>query len=215
MLADDELMRLLEAVRADEHGTIFYPFVLTLARTGLRIAEATALEWRDVNLDQRILTVRRTATRHHGVTHAPKNGKAREVHLSRHLADVLRGWRSLQAAEAAVVGRDAPALVFQGARGGEINITHFRSTHWTRCLKAAGLPYRKPHVLRHTFASLLLAAGVPVLDVAAQLGHHSAGFTLSVYGHVIPRSDRRVVDALDAARDATNRNPGATAPAGR
>ncbi len=51
--------------------------------------------------------------------------------------------------------------------------------------------------------------------MAAQLGHHSAGFTLKVYGHVIPRSDRRVVDALDAATDATIRNPGATAPVGR
>ena len=69
-----------------------------------------------------------------------------------------------------------------------------------------------PGVLRHTFASLLLAAGVPVLDVAAQLGHHSAGFTLKVYGHVISRTDRRVADALDTA---TTRNPGATAEVAR
>ena len=158
--------------------------------------------------------MRRTATRRQGVTHAPKNGKARAVHVSRQLADVLRDWRSLQAAEAAVAGREAPSVVFQSIKGGPIFVTSFRENDWPRFLKAAGLPYRKPHVLRHSFASLLLAADVPVLDVAAQLGHHSAAFTFKVYGHVIPRSDRRVADALDAApeggQNATSRNPSAT-----
>jgi integrase len=106
---------------------------------------------------------------------------------------------------------------FVGRWAGEgraIDISHFRADDWTRFLKAAGLRYQRPHVLRHTFASLLLAAGVPVLEVAAHLGHHSAGFTLKVYGHVIPRSDRRVADALDDAPEATIRNPGATAAVG-
>ena len=58
-------------------------------------------------------------------------------------------------------------------------------------------------------ASLLLEAGEPILDVQAQLGHHSPEFTLKVYGHLLPRGSRRAVDMLD---DATGRNPGATQP---
>lgn len=74
-------------------------------------------------------------------------------------------------------------------------------------LARAGLRYRKPHTLRHTFASLLIEAGEPLTYVQQQLGHHSPAFTLAVYGHLLPRGDRRAVDTLD---DATIRNPGAT-----
>ena len=44
---------------------------------------------------------------------------------------------------------------------------------WRPVMEASGLPYRKPHNLRHTYASLLLARGVSVAYVQAQLGHHS------------------------------------------
>jgi hypothetical protein len=58
------------------------------------------------------------------------------------------------------------------------------------------------HVLR-----LLIQAGEPLTYVQQQLGHHSAAFTLTVYGHFIPRADHRPVDTLD---DVTGRNPDAT-----
>lgn len=90
----------------------------------------------------------------------------------------------------------------------------FREHHWRRFLKAAGLAYRRPHVLRHTYASLLIQAGEPITYVARQLGQHSAAFTLKVYGHFVPQGERRAVDTLDGLSDATTRNPGATAGAG-
>jgi integrase len=62
-------------------------------------------------------------------------------------------------------------------------------------------------MLRHTFASMLIEAGEPLTYVQQQLGHHSAAFTVKVYGHLLPRGDRRAVNALD---DATIRNPAAT-----
>jgi integrase len=80
---------------------------------------------------------------------------------------------------------------------------------WTAILRAAELRYRKPHTLRHSYASLLIEAGEPIPYVQQQLGHHSPAFTLEVYGHLVPRGDRRAVDRLD---DATGRNLYATAP---
>ncbi len=74
-----------------------------------------------------------------------------------------------------------------------------------------GLRSRKPHTLRHTFASMLIEAGEPLTYVQQQLGHHSPSFTLAVYGHLLPRGDRRAVDRLD---DATFRNPDAATPTG-
>jgi hypothetical protein len=90
----------------------------------------------------------------------------------------------------------------------------FRNNVWAPILRRAGLRYRKPHTLRHTYASLLIDMGQPLTYVQHQLGHHSAAFTLKVYGHLLPRGDRRAVDALDDAPDAPSRNPAATAEPG-
>lgn len=85
----------------------------------------------------------------------------------------------------------------------------WRNNVWTPMLRRAELRYRKPHTLRHTFASLLIEGGESLKYVQEQLGHHSPAFTLAVYGHLLPRGDRRAVDRLD---DATERNPRATQP---
>jgi len=61
------------------------------------------------------------------------------------------------------------------------------------------------HQLRHHYASVLLAGGVDIKRVQSYLGHHSAAFTLDVYGHLMPddgeRSLRMVEAALAAAVD--------------
>ena len=98
--------------------------------------------------------------------------------------------------------------VFSTTAGEPVRDDAFRNNVWTPILRRAGLRYRKPHTLRHTFASMLIEAGEPLTYVQQQLGHHSPAFTLAAYGHLLPRGDRRAVDRLD---DATFRNPGATA----
>jgi integrase len=95
----------------------------------------------------------------------------------------------------------------KGSTGAAVHDDSFRNYVWTPILRQAGLRYRKPHTLRHTFASLLIEGGESLKYVQEQLGHHSPAFTLAVYGHLLPRGDRRAVDRLD---DATERNPRAT-----
>ena len=63
----------------------------------------------------------------------------------------------------------------------------------------SGLGALRLHDIRHTAATLALAAGVPVLDVSEMLGHSSATVTLTVYGHATEAGPRRVADALDRA----------------
>jgi integrase len=55
----------------------------------------------------------------------------------------------------------------------------------TRACKAAGIVHRHPHDLRHRYASVKIAEGVPVTTVAAQLGHSRKSLTLDVYSHVL------------------------------
>jgi integrase len=68
-----------------------------------------------------------------------------------------------------------------------------------RLLKAAGLPGFRLYDLRHTYASLLLAAGAPITYVSAQLGHANPTTTLRYYAKWIPSKGRRWVEVLDGA----------------
>lgn len=140
----------------------------------------------------------------------PKNGKARRVDMSPHVVRVLRTHKSIQDAEAAMNGKTPLARVFSAHHGKAIPDYAFRVGVWAPILSKAELRYRKPHTLRHTFASMLIEAGEPLPYIQEQLGHHSAAFTLKVYGHLLPRRGRRGVDVLD---DTTIRNPRATAQA--
>jgi integrase len=204
----DELSRLLAT--AGREYPDYHAFVLCLARSGVRLGEAVALEWRDVDFDRRVLLIRRSERR--GRVSSPKSGKARRVEMSRQLARVLADRKSLQEAEAALAGHAAPARVFMHpGTATPIRDDAWRNNVWTPMLRRAELRYRKPHTLRHTFASLLIEGGESLKYVQEQLGHHSPAFTLAVYGHLLPRGDRRAVDRLD---DATERNPRATEPTG-
>jgi integrase len=198
----EELMKLLEVTERDSPE--FYPLVLCLARTGMRTGEAFALAWQDIDWKNRAIFVRRSRRRNR--ISEPKNGKVRRADMSAQLAAVLRGLKSIQEAEAVVRGVEPPERVFNAPDGGPVREDVFRR-FWVALLRRTEVRYRKPHTLRHTFASLLLEAGEPILYVQQQLGHHSPAFTLRVYGHLLPRGERRAVDLLD---DATSRNPRAT-----
>jgi integrase len=111
--------------------------------------------------------------------------------MSPHLAEALRTLQSVQEAEAVVAGRPAPERVFSDHRGEAIQDGEFRTRIWAPLLRRAELRYRKPHTLRHTFASLLIEAREDLPYVQHQLGHHSPAFTLRAYGHLMPRQGRR------------------------
>ncbi len=72
-----------------------------------------------------------------------------------------------------------------------------------RVLKKAGLREIRLHDIRHTFASLLLSDGASPVYVKEQLGHTSIQMTVDIYGHLIPSSNREMVNRLDTPQSAT------------
>jgi len=68
---------------------------------------------------------------------------------------------------------------------------------WLKVKKALGLNVRL-HDLRHTAATLMLAAGVPIGDVSDRLGHATPGFTMTVYRHAIPGAQEEAAERLAA-----------------
>ena len=202
-----ELTTLLTA--AEQQMPESYPLILMLARTGLRIGEALALKREDLDFQAGTLWVRRTWGRR--AIGTPKSGKARRVDMSQQLRRVLEAHLSLREAEAVVAGRaDSPWLfpnLEHPARNLPLTPSIFYRAVWWPLLRRIGIRYRKPHTLRHTFASLLLQHGESLPYVRDQLGHSSIKMTVDIYGHLVPGANRQAVDRLD---DTTGRNLYAT-----
>jgi integrase len=80
----------------------------------------------------------------------------------------------------------------------------FNAHVWKSALKRAGVPTTREngmHVLRHTYASVLLDAGESIKALSLYLGHADPGFTLRVYTHLLPASEDRTRRAIDKALD--------------
>jgi integrase len=87
-------------------------------------------------------------------------------------------------------------LVFPGTDGEVFSRDTMRSA-WMRTIAAANVRQMRPYDLRHTFASLLIAAGRNPLYIARQMGHYSAGFTLDTYGQLMESLSKVQVEWID------------------
>ncbi len=155
----------------------------TLTFAGLRIGEALALRWRDVDLARGTITVRAAKTR----------AGVRTVNLLPILRDELAAYR-------ARLDPAPDALVFATTTGAQQGATNVRRRVLDRAVERANerltaegiepLPVRlTPHSLRRTFASLLFALDEPPPYVMAQMGHTTANLTLNVYARQMDRRD--------------------------
>jgi integrase len=178
-----------------------------LAYTGLRWGEASALRVSRLDLLRRRMRVAVAFAEVGGelVEGTPKNHQRRSVPIPRFLVDEL-------AAHVAGKGRDE--LVFTAPNGGPLRNTNFRSRVFLPAAASVGLAGVTPHDLRHTAASLAVAAGANVKAVQRMLGHASASMTLDVYAGLFSDDLDAVARRLDeavAARDADYLRTGATA----
>jgi len=179
--------------------------VAVAVTTGLRQGELLALKWSDIDLKGACLHVRHTVEEI-GVERrlkAPKTRQSRRtVPLHPDTVAIFREHRRSQDELRLRLGNlwTDEGFVFPETtlpRAGRVRspkaLQHaFRQE--TRRLGYAGLRF---HDLRHTHVTQLLAAGVPVKDVATRVGHASAVMTLGTYAHLLPGSQEAAVKALD------------------
>jgi integrase len=96
--------------------------------------------------------------------------------------------------------------VFPGPQGGPLRHGNFYRRHWRKAVKAA-LPAEKHalrfHDLRHTCASLLIAAGAHPKAIQERLGHSTIQITMDRYGHLLPSIEATLTDALESAYTAS------------
>lgn len=179
----------------DEVPTKWRPLFDLLAATGLRISEAIGLRWSDLALQGSSghLQVRRAVVRRAVVAPKSRHG-ARLIPLSGQLAATLRDHRPSGAAD--------DAYVFPGREGAPSDPGSLRRRVLAPAAKRAGLTGVGFHTLRHTCASMLIEGGVSPLRLQRWMGHHSAAFTLEVYGHLL---DDDLGPPLDIPRELEQR----------
>lgn len=173
-----------------------YPMLLTLARTGMRIGEVTALQWDDIDFENRSIHVQRTFSR--GDIGTPKSGKDRLVDMSNQLSKVLHGLKEQRKIDIGEKGwKKLPQWVFVNEVGSSLDIHNWRNRIFYKAIETSGLKKIRIHDLRHTYASLLIEAGESLTYIRDQLGHHSISFTVDIYGHLTPGGNKSAVDRLD------------------
>ncbi len=185
--APTEALSLIAAVPADDR-----PIWATAFFTGLRRGELRALSPTDVDLDARLLRVTRQLDERNRVVSTKSNAGTRVIpivdDLLPHLAArVARGGQYL-------LGVQNPTRPFSAAR-----VQRRADEAW----RAAGLDRILLHEARHTFASVLIAAGLDPKQVSVYVGHASVQTTFDVYGKLFPTSREEALRRIHAFLAAT------------
>jgi integrase len=198
-LTAPEARRLIETTLEDDLG----PLWAVLVSTGLRQGEALGLAWSD--LTDATLTVRRALARGWNgrpTLGVPKSDRSRRtIALPAVARDALERRRARQEADRQAAGtawQDRDGLVFTDAVGRPLE-GRLVTPALHVALVRAGLPTIRCHDLRHTCATLQLAAGVPLSTISRTLGHSSIAVTANVYAAVTPDLRREAADAMDRA----------------
>jgi integrase len=167
----------------DQHRVLYR----VALRTGARKGELLALRVSDFDANRQFIHITKTYNellRADGPTKTPSS--RRSIALSKETVAAVR--KHILASGA----RDDDRLF-------QVPDVKTLSKRMKRAMRAAGVPIIRFHDLRHTFATLALAAKVPVKVVSEMLGHKSVKLTLDVYAHSLPGMHESAVEALEAA----------------
>lgn len=176
-----ELRQILEAAKTVSPH--YVPFITFLMLTGCRLSEAIGLRWVRVSFEAGTVTIceslsiDRTGNGYKRKMKATKTGSVRVLTMSEPLRTLLLPLKA-----------HPDDLVFTSPKGFTVASGNLRRA-WVKILKAAKVPYRRPHVIRHSFASHAIAQGLPLTAVSYLLGHSSTNMVSRTYGHLIDRPD--------------------------
>lgn len=202
----EQLEKFLEEVRKPVKNrkykhSIQYEVLFTLmARTGIRIGEALALTWDDIDLKNKTITINKTLvyplnSKPYISTPKTKNS-IRKITIDDKLVKLLKKHK---------INRNEMYLRYKDYKKPETNIVfHQHEGRWLRTnvvreyfkevCKRAGLPVLSPHALRHSHAVHLLEAGASEKYVAERLGHASTKTTSDTYLHITKKIEDDVLD---------------------
>ena len=199
----DELNTMLELLKdygINYSGKMLYPIVRLLAYSGMRVSEALALTWDDIDFEQNKVNIDKTVTRiKGGITIGPtktRKSKAKLI-IDIDTMNILKKWQLYQKKYFFRLGSSNKNLVFCNREAK----LHYTSTIYgnleTFC-KKYNLEFKGIHALRHSHATILLESGVSIKDIQQRLRHTDIATTLNVYSHVSNTQQQNTVDRFSA-----------------
>jgi integrase len=179
-LADSDIMAVIAAAEVEDHRNA--AMVVVLARLGLRVGEAMALQRPDLDFEGGRVRVERSLNRLgepvplKGRRHA---ADGRWMPLPDDVQDRLRGHLGASEAVAPIEG-----WLFTNRRGRPLSYSNYRRREWQRIIRRADLPDLVMHDLRHSFISRAFLDGWTVPHVQRYVGHVDPTMALRIYAHV-------------------------------
>ena len=163
--------------------------------SGLRRGELLGLRWRDVDFENQTITIVNTLNYAPGAgvyVDTPKNAtSARPLKLSPTAFSMLLEYKRWQDDQRDAFTGDDGAPVFPDSL-----------TKWfSAFVKRSGLPDVHVHSLRHTYASLMIADGTPLVVISRRLGHAQVSTTANIYSHVIASADEKAAQISEKFAD--------------
>ena len=163
-------------------------FILLVAKTGLRFAEALALTPNDFDFEKQVLNVNKSWNYKEKVGHfQPTKNKSSN-------RTVIADWQMMSQFKVLIKGMqsDLPIFVNEGQRIHNSSVNHLLEKYCNEL----DIPVISIHGLRHTHASLLLYEGVSIASVAKRLGHADTTTTQSTYLHIIQELENKDSDKV-------------------
>lgn len=183
-------------------GHKFESFYYVALYTGLREAELIGLTWDCVDFEKGTLKVYRQLQLIKGKYEfcSPKNRKSRQFHIAQAVLNRLKEEKRKQSVwrlKAGGAWSNDEGFVFSDEVGNHLarQTVYF---NFKKIVKGMGMPEMKVHSLRHSYATTSLSTGTDIKTVQMSLGHHSAAFTLDVYGHVTQGMQKEGADKMEA-----------------
>ena len=187
-----DVQSILATVRADYRNYFTVRFF-----TGMRTGEVHGLKWRYVDFEHRLIRVRETFVLGED-EYTKTDGSQRDIQMSQPVFDAM-------AKQYEVTGKLSD-YVFCNLMGAPLDNKNFTDRVWYPLLRHLGMAERRPYQMRHTAATLWLAAGEAPEWIARQLGHTSTEMLFKVYSRYVPnltRQDGSAMERLLASRLAT------------
>lgn len=199
-LTPEQAAQFLDAAAPDRYRVLFTLAIVT----GLRPSEYFGLQWKDINLESGVITIQRSLTwKRDGTWYfgEPKTSRSRRnIPAPTSLLLLLREHKRHQSEERLKAGPKYRSLdlVFCAKDGRPLMLHNLIMRHFKPILRRAGLPESlRLYDLRHTCATLLLAANENPKVVSERLGHASVTLTLDTYSHVLPSMQQAASEKLE------------------
>lgn len=170
-----------------------------LLQTGLRTGEMVGLRWSDIDLDNRTLTINHTMEYRHSTKEwrvgEPKSKSGyRTIPLTDEAVEILK-LQKQKNRSFKVIPMEWADIVFLCKKGTPVKNSTYDTMLFKLCDKA-GIERFSMHVLRHTFATRCIEAGMKPKTLQTILGHSNIGITMNLYVHTTEEQKHKEIDLI-------------------